>query len=113
MTALRKLIQVLLAICLLILWTCNVDATLQWTMIEFFSGKGNVSKAFRRSGRHRVASFELNDSASMNMNTAPGFAPLSSKLGFPRPNAKASDPLDASIHAGRIPPFGASLLVLD
>ena len=52
MTALRKLIQVLLAICLLILWTCNVDATLQWTMIEFFSGKGNVSKAFRRSGRH-------------------------------------------------------------
>lgn len=66
--------KVLMAICLLIIWTRNVDTTLQWTMVEFFSGKGNVSKAFRRSGRHRVASFELNDSASMDMNTAPGFA---------------------------------------
>lgn len=66
-----------MAIVLLLTWTENVDLDVKYSMVEYFSGQGNVSFMFRRAGR-RVANFELKDSRAMNMNTSAGFASLAS-----------------------------------
>lgn len=43
-------------------------------MVEYFSGAGHVSKMFRSDPNHRVASFELRDSESMDILTCAGMA---------------------------------------
>lgn len=69
------LIKVLLGIILLLSWTEGVNINdMQFTMVEYFSGKGNVSQMFKRSPHHKVATFELKDSKSMDMNSSAGFA---------------------------------------
>jgi len=69
------LIKVLLGIILLLSWTEGVNINdMQFTMVEYFSGKGNVSQMFKRSPDHKVATFELKDSKSMDMNSSAGFA---------------------------------------
>ena len=45
-------------------------------MLEYFAGKGNVSEMFRQSGEHRVGSYELDYSSSMNFLSVGGFSNL-------------------------------------
>lgn len=59
---------------MLLMWTENVDCGIRWTMVEFFSGEGAVSNIFRNDPNHRVASFELRDSHSMDINSSAGLA---------------------------------------
>lgn len=66
----------LLGIVLLLQWSQNIDLRMRFTMVEYFSGRGNVNKTFRQDPGHRAASFELLDSPAMNICTAPGLAPL-------------------------------------
>ena len=49
---------------------------MQYTMVEYFSGQGNVSKMFKQDPSHRVASFELKDSPAMDINSCSGLAYL-------------------------------------
>ena len=42
-------------------------------MVEYFAGKKNVSNEFKKAALHRVASFELNDSTSMDFLSEGGF----------------------------------------
>lgn len=72
----RSCIEVLLAIILLLRFTENVNLDVQFTMVEYFSGKGNVAGVFKKDPNHRVATFELEDSRSMDMNSNAGFALL-------------------------------------
>lgn len=66
-----------MGIILLLSWTDGVDINdLKFTMVEYFSGKANVSNMFRESPNHRVATFEREDSRAMDMNSSAGFAPL-------------------------------------
>ena len=51
---------------LLLRWT--YDPPMAYTMVEFFSGKGNVSRVFRGSGMHRVFSYEKNDGPGNQMD---------------------------------------------
>ena len=67
--------QVLLGIILLLGFTKGVDINdMSFTMVEYFSGKGNVSGMFKKDPIHRVATFELKDSKAMDMNSSAGFA---------------------------------------
>ena len=65
--------KVLLGIVLLLGWTSNVDLNPKYTMVEYFAGKAHVSNVFNNSPGHRVASYEINDSRSMDFLSAPGF----------------------------------------
>ena len=74
--------KVLLGIVLLLGWTSNVDLNPKYTMVEYFAGKAHVSNVFNNSSGHRVfnnspghrvASYEINDSRSMDFLSAPGF----------------------------------------
>ena len=57
------------------MWTTNLGANeLKYTMVEYFSGTGNVSKMFKESRQEGVASFELRDSPSMDINSACGLS---------------------------------------
>lgn len=47
-------------------------------MVEFFSGKGNVSNEFRKDPNHVVASFEKEDSRSMDFLSPAGLSFLDS-----------------------------------
>lgn len=47
---------------------------MQFTMVEFFSGCGNVSAMFRKDPTHVVASYEKNDSRSMDFMSPAGLA---------------------------------------
>lgn len=58
---------------MLLSFTDNVDLEMRLSMVEYFSGKGNVSRMFRDSG-HGVGTFELEDSYSMDINMSAGFA---------------------------------------
>lgn len=46
----------------------------RFTMVEYFAGAKNVARAFDKDPCHRVATFELRDSPSMDINSAPGLA---------------------------------------
>lgn len=71
------LVQVLLGIILLLSWTEGVNINdMKFTMVEYFSGKGNVSNMFKNDSHHNVASFELKNSKSMDMNSSAGFTSL-------------------------------------
>ena len=74
---LLPLLQVLLGIILLLGFTKGVDINdMSFTMVEYFSGKGNVAGMFKKDPNHRVATFELKDSKAMDMNSSAGFALL-------------------------------------
>lgn len=45
-------------------------------MVEYFAGAGKVGESFRNEGSHRVASFELKDSKSMDFLSPSGYACL-------------------------------------
>ena len=47
---------------------------MQFTMVDFFSGCGNVSAMFRKDPTHVVASYEKNDSRSMDFMSPAGLA---------------------------------------
>lgn len=66
--------KVLLGIVLLLGFTEGVTLDQRFTMLEYFSGKGNVSNEFRRSNQHQVGSFEIEDSPSMDFLSPGGFA---------------------------------------
>jgi len=57
-------------------WTENVDLSMQYTFVEFFAGKGNVSAMFRKDPAHVVASFERDYSRSMDFMSPAGLALL-------------------------------------
>lgn len=69
--------KVLLGIVILLSFTSNVKLDNRWTMVEYFAGKGHTSAAFRESLEHQAASFEINDSRSMDFMSPSGFALLS------------------------------------
>lgn len=49
---------------------------MQYTFVEFFAGKGNVSAMFRKDPAHVVASFERDYSRSMDFMSPAGLALL-------------------------------------
>lgn len=51
---------------------------MQFSMVEYFSGKGNVAGIFKGDPSHRVATFEIEDCRSMDMNSPAGFLLLCS-----------------------------------
>lgn len=63
-----------MAIVLLLGWTEGIDLSMKFTMVEFFSGEGQVSAVFRNDPAHVVASFEKNDSRSMDFKSPAGLA---------------------------------------
>jgi hypothetical protein len=65
-----------MGVVLLLSWTQNVDLSMRYTMVEFFSGLGNVSAMFRKDPTHVVASYEKNDSRSMDFMSPAGLASL-------------------------------------
>lgn len=50
-----------------------MDDSMNYTMLEYFAGAGEVTKCFREDPKHRVASFELDDSPAMDFMSASGF----------------------------------------
>lgn len=66
---------------LLLLWTNDVDPTPRYKLVEFFSGKAQVSEAFRQRG-HMVASYDVQYGTGEEMNflNPAGFAFLISTL---------------------------------
>ena len=85
-----SLAQVLIAIILLLSFTNGVDLSPRFSMLEYFSGKGNVSNAFRQTGLHQVGSYEIRDSPSMDFLSTSGFLHLGCNKGM------WCDPLDYS-----------------
>ena len=64
---------------LILQWTPDLHVNdMQYTMVEFFSGKANVAGCFRNDPKHKVATFEKEDSPSMDFLSQGGFALLSS-----------------------------------
>ena len=62
------------AIIVLLGFTSNVSLDKRWTMVEYFAGAGKTSAAFRESMEHQAASFEINDSPSMDFMSSSGYA---------------------------------------
>lgn len=69
-----RLAQVLLGIVLLLSFIQSVDLDQRFSMLEFFSGEGNVNNAFRATNMYQVGSFEIQDSPSMDFLSPGGFA---------------------------------------
>ena len=44
-----------------------------FTMVEYFAGKKHVSNEFKKTALHRVASFEIHGSTSMDFLSEGGF----------------------------------------
>ena len=65
--------QVLLGIILLLSFTEGVNLDQQFTMLEYFSGTGHVSNAFRSSPMHQVGSYEIRDCPAMIFLSPGGF----------------------------------------
>ena len=63
----------LLGIVLLLTWTSNVTLDPHFTMVEYFAGKKHVSNEFKQAATHRVASFEIHGSTSMDFLSEGGF----------------------------------------
>jgi hypothetical protein len=75
------LAKALLGIVVLLSFTEGVNLDLQFSMVEYFSGKA-VANTFKGDIFQKVATFELQDSRSMDMNSSPGFAFLASYCFF-------------------------------
>ena len=58
---------------LLLLWTDDVEISPRYGLVEYFAGKGEVSRAFRERG-HRVASFDYEYGDEMDFLSPAGFA---------------------------------------
>ena len=57
----------------MLMWTENANANaLTFQLVEYFSGKGRVSRVFRKA-KKMVASFELKTSRAMDFNSQAGF----------------------------------------
>lgn len=54
----------------------GVSLDQRFSMLEYFAGKGNVSKEFRNSNKHQVGSFEIDDNQMMDWLAPHGFAKL-------------------------------------
>lgn len=70
-------------------WTSNVEETVRYNMLEFFSGTGHVSACFREN-RYSVANFELRDEPSMDWCSSAGFALIASNRPSFLPKATAT-----------------------
>ena len=66
--------KALLGIVVLLSFTEGVNLDLHFSMVEYFSGKANVANTFKSDISQKVATFELQDSRSMDMNSSPGFS---------------------------------------
>ena len=118
--------KVLLGIILLLGWTTNVNLDPRFTMVEYFAGKKHVSGVFRDDPSHRVASFELKDSPSMDFLSCGGFMYLISTLSeihvpikfsnfilFPCPDTEVVLGLSTAELSWSPTPHGSSLQFLD
>lgn len=62
----------------MLIWADQVDTDMRWQLVEYFSGKAQLSAAWKE--RHKeVASFDYEYSEAMNFLSPPGFSLLGCK----------------------------------
>ena len=61
------------------MWADDINCSPRYGVVEYFAGKGELSKAFRQRG-HRVASYDYEYGDEMDFLSPAGFASPATKI---------------------------------